>query len=192
MYNQGAVENAVRGSGSRCFVYEVKGLRQNQASSLINYPIRRSGSIFIRVPYNRMNQEMRRINRLGGKIVSIQPMGISEQANGKASEEVVTSAVDNSITQETNNQGHGKATPQKANGEVKGFAKSPTEQQAKKKDKKGNTMSQAKAKKNAHANVPVNIYRPNSPYVGKCLSNQELVGEGGIGTVRHLKFDLSE
>ncbi|MDJ0775305.1 MAG: phycobilisome linker polypeptide [Mastigocoleus sp. MO_167.B18] len=193
MYNQGAVENAVRGSGSRCFVYEVTGLRQNQASELINYPIRRSGSVFIRVPYNRMNQEMRRITRLGGKILSIKPMGVSEQANGKASEEVVTSTVDNSIAQETNNnKGHGKATPQKANSEVKGFSKSPAEQQPKKKDKKGNTMSQAKAKKNAHANVPVNIYRPNSPYVGKCLSNEELVGEGGIGTVRHLKFDLSQ
>jgi ferredoxin--NADP+ reductase len=49
-------------------------------------------------------------------------------------------------------------------------------------------VTQAKAK---HADVPVNIYRPNSPFVGKCLSNEELVGEGGIGTVRHLVFDIS-
>jgi ferredoxin--NADP+ reductase len=42
-----------------------------------------------------------------------------------------------------------------------------------------------------HADVPVNIYRPNSPYVGKCLSNEELVREGGEGTVRHLMFDIS-
>ncbi|PZO59928.1 MAG: ferredoxin-NADP reductase [Phormidesmis priestleyi] len=40
--------------------------------------------------------------------------------------------------------------------------------------------------------VPVNIYKPKEPYLGACLSNDELVGEGGIGTVRHLKFDLSE
>jgi ferredoxin--NADP+ reductase len=40
--------------------------------------------------------------------------------------------------------------------------------------------------------IPVNLYRPNSPYVGKCISNEELVREGGEGTVRHLKFDLSE
>ena len=48
-------------------------------------------------------------------------------------------------------------------------------------------MTQAKPK----SDIPVNIYRPKNPYVGKCLSNTELVGEGGIGTVRHLKFDIS-
>jgi ferredoxin--NADP+ reductase len=47
-------------------------------------------------------------------------------------------------------------------------------------------------KKAMHAtDIPVNIYRPNSPYVGKCVENYELVGEGGIGTVRHIKFDIS-
>lgn len=40
------------------------------------------------------------------------------------------------------------------------------------------------------ADIPVNLYRPNSPFVGKCLSNEELVREGGEGTVRHLTFDL--
>jgi ferredoxin--NADP+ reductase len=47
----------------------------------------------------------------------------------------------------------------------------------------------AKAKK--ESDIPVNLYRPNSPFVGKCLSNEELVREGGEGTVRHLTFDLS-
>jgi ferredoxin--NADP+ reductase len=42
------------------------------------------------------------------------------------------------------------------------------------------------------AKVPVNIYKPKSPYLGSCLSNDELVAAGGIGTVKHLKFDLSE
>ena len=51
-------------------------------------------------------------------------------------------------------------------------------------------MTQAKAKDKKK--VPVNIYKPKSPYVGACLSNEELVQEGGIGTVKHLKFDLSE
>ncbi|NJN76403.1 MAG: ferredoxin--NADP(+) reductase [Synechococcaceae cyanobacterium RL_1_2] len=36
------------------------------------------------------------------------------------------------------------------------------------------------------------MYKPKSPYVGKCLGNYELVKEGGVGTVRHLTFDLSE
>jgi ferredoxin--NADP+ reductase len=76
-----------------------------------------------------------------------------------------------------------------ANSEVKGFAKPPAEEQHKKKDKKGNTMTQAKAKKGA--DVPVNTYRPNAPFVGKCISNEPLVKEGGIGIVQHLKFDLT-
>ncbi len=42
-----------------------------------------------------------------------------------------------------------------------------------------------------HADVPVNIYRPNAPFVGKCISNDGLLGEGGIGMVQHVKFDIS-
>ena len=55
-------------------------------------------------------------------------------------------------------------------------------------NKSAKKMTQAKAKKK----VPVNIYRPKNPYLGECISNDELVAEGGIGTVKHLKFDLSE
>lgn len=39
--------------------------------------------------------------------------------------------------------------------------------------------------------VPVNIYKPKSPYVGKCTENYPLVREGGSGIVQHLTFDLS-
>jgi len=56
---------------NRVFVYEVTGLRQNDQTANHSYPVRKSGSVFIQVPYNRMNDEMRRITRLGGKIVSI-------------------------------------------------------------------------------------------------------------------------
>lgn len=65
-------------AGSRTFIYEVEGLRQNEGTSQNNYPIRRSGSVFIKVPYRRMNEEMQRITRLGGKIVSIRPLSGSE------------------------------------------------------------------------------------------------------------------
>ena len=58
-------------SGSRMFVYEVECLRQNSVTDKMAHPIRRSGSVLITVPYNRMNQEMKRITRMGGKIVSI-------------------------------------------------------------------------------------------------------------------------
>jgi ferredoxin--NADP+ reductase len=52
-------------------------------------------------------------------------------------------------------------------------------------------VAAAPAAKKKHADVPVNIYRPNAPFVGKCISNEALVGEGGIGMVQHVKFDLS-
>lgn len=179
MLNTNAVGGAANTQvGSRVFVYEVVGLHQNEVADKANYPIRRSGSVLIRVPYNRMNQEMRRITRLGGKIIAIHPTDDLTQVNDK-----------NSLGTEISN-GNGKVAPVIENGEVKGFGKSPTEQQVKQ-DKKGNTMTQAKAKKDAHADVPVNIYRPNSPYIGKCVSNDALVGEDGIGMVQHIKFDIS-
>ncbi len=60
-------------SASRVFVYEVTGLRQNDENDKNNYPVRRSGSVFIKVPYGRMNEEMQRISRMGGTIVNIKP-----------------------------------------------------------------------------------------------------------------------
>jgi sulfite reductase alpha subunit-like flavoprotein len=60
-------------TGTRCFRYEVVGLRQNDETDKMNYSIRSSAPVFITVPLDRMNQEMQRITRMGGKIVSIQP-----------------------------------------------------------------------------------------------------------------------
>ena len=60
---------------NRLFVYEVEGLSQNGNNSGLQAPLRNSGSVSITVPYNRMNQEMRRINSLGGKVISIKPVG---------------------------------------------------------------------------------------------------------------------
>ena len=223
MYNQGAVEGAASiESGSRVFVYEVIGLRQNEETDQTNYPIRKSGSVFIRVPYNRMNQEMRRITRLGGKILSIQPVTALQQVNHQVesvttdevvsttdvvvsttdevvsttdvavstTDEVVSTTdvvVSTEVKAEVNakNEENGKPTPVINTSEAKGFAKSTA------KEKKGNTMTQAKAKKDAHVDVPVNIYRPNAPFIGKCISNETLVKESGIGIVQHLKFDIS-
>lgn len=158
MYNSSASGAANTPSGSRMFRYEVVGLRQSEATANMSYPIRQSGSTFITVPYNRMNEFMQRITRMGGKIVSIQPLETNGAANGKVTLEQTATPV----TQETESKGNISAGTK--------------------------PMTQAKAK---HADVPVNIYRPNNPFVGKCISNTELVGEGGIGTVRHLVFDIS-
>lgn len=67
-------------AGSRVFRYEVVGLRQNEENDKNNYDIRRSGSVYITVPYSRMNEEMQRITRMGGKIVKIEPL-TAEEAN---------------------------------------------------------------------------------------------------------------
>jgi ferredoxin--NADP+ reductase len=165
MYNSNAADAAANTeAGSRVFVYEVVGLRQNETTDQMGYPIRQSGSVFMRVPYNRMNQEMRRIARMGGKIVNIQLLTVGGNGNGKAP------------AMTPKNEAAKAASVEQTKAENKG---------------KPMTQAQPKPEKAKHADVPVNTYRPNAPFVGKCLSNEELVGEGGIGTVRHLIFDLS-
>jgi phycocyanin-associated rod protein len=75
MYGQTTVgSGGISTSGSRMFRYEVVGLRQNSETDKNKYDIRNSGSVFITVPYSRMNEEMQRITRLGGKIVKIEPL----------------------------------------------------------------------------------------------------------------------
>ena len=145
MYNpsvSGGSANSV--AGSRLFVYEVEGLRQNAETDKMGYPIRQSGSVFITVPYSRMNQEMQRITRMGGKIVSIHPV---DAANGQT------------IPATSEQQDSGKA------------------------------MTQAKPE--AKKEIPVNLYRPKDPFIGKVISNEALVDEGGIGIVQHITIDLS-
>jgi phycocyanin-associated, rod len=61
-------------TSNRYFRYEVVGLRQSEETEKVGYPIRSSAATFITVPEHRMNQEMQRITRFGGKIVSIQPL----------------------------------------------------------------------------------------------------------------------
>ena len=151
MYNSSA---AFSGSNTeyknRLFIYEVEGLSQNSVDTKV--PIRNSGTVFITVPYSRMNQEMRRINSLGGKVISIKP------ANGDAPAQDSQPATK---SQEASNN--------------------------------SKSMTQAKPQKEKEKKkIPVNIYRPKKPYVGKCVDIYDLVEEGGIGTCRHMTFDLSE
>jgi phycocyanin-associated, rod len=61
-------------AADRNFIYEVEGLRQTAQTAQDSHAIRNSGNIMIQVPYDRMNEEMRRISRLGGKIVAIHSM----------------------------------------------------------------------------------------------------------------------
>lgn len=67
-------------SDSRVFIYEVEGLKQNEQTENNKYQVRNSSTVLIQVPYSRMNDEMRRITRLGGKIVNIRPLSESGTA----------------------------------------------------------------------------------------------------------------
>jgi hypothetical protein len=66
---------------NRMFVYELMGMSENEVTSTHEAPIRQSHNTFIQVPFHRMNEEMQRINLLGGKIVSIRPLNSSEEVS---------------------------------------------------------------------------------------------------------------
>ena len=152
MYNpslSGSAGNSA--ANNRLFIYEVIGLSNRRSTDGVNGNVRHSGSEFITVPYQRMNQELRRIANLGGKILSIRPFGANSQPMAIESSESAPQA------------------------EVQANAPAATPAATPKK----------------HADVPVNIYRPNAPFVGKCVSNDGLLAEGGIGMVQHVKFDIS-
>ncbi|HEY9671663.1 MAG TPA: phycobilisome linker polypeptide [Waterburya sp.] len=75
MFGQTAAGNrGLNSAATRVFRYEVVGLRQNEQNDKNNYDIRRSGSVFVTVPYSRMNEEMQRITRMGGRIVNIEQL----------------------------------------------------------------------------------------------------------------------
>ncbi|XGB40108.1 MAG: FAD-binding oxidoreductase [Cyanobacteria bacterium LVE1205-1] len=149
-------------SSNRLFRYEVTGLGNVGSGSQEATPVRTSGSVFFTVPYNRMSQFMQRITRLGGKIVSIQSLSIESSGEVSHSQTPVQPSVVLDVLDESEPKESDKGAPVKSKKESK-----------------------------AHGDVPLNIYRPNKPFIGKCISNEELVGEGGEGTVRHLTFDIS-
>jgi phycocyanin-associated, rod len=66
---------------NRIFVYEVSGLQQNDITVQSDSQIRTSANTFVQVPYNRMNEKMQQILRMGGKIVGIHPLGATPQVS---------------------------------------------------------------------------------------------------------------
>ncbi len=45
--------------------------------------------------------------------------------------------------------------------------------------------------KPSHKNVPINLYKPKTPFEGAVLENYSLLKDGAIGRVNHITFDLS-
>jgi phycocyanin-associated, rod len=96
---------------NRIYRYEVEGMRQTYESDQLSYPIRSSGSFVITVPYNRMNDEMQRIHRMGGRIVSIE--AVTFDGDGKAKSDATAAH------QDLEAEGKGKATGADVNRESK-------------------------------------------------------------------------
>jgi phycocyanin-associated, rod len=66
MLGQSSISRASSAStDNQIFIYEVAGLQQNAVTN---------SNTFMQVPLDRMNETMRRITRLGGKIVSIRSL----------------------------------------------------------------------------------------------------------------------
>jgi len=65
----------------------------------------------------------------------------------------------------------------------------PAKQPAKKPAKKAVTSSAPKKK--PHADVPVNTYKPKTPFMGTVTENYSLLKDGAIGRVQHITFDLA-
>lgn len=66
---------------NRIFVYEVSGLQQNNITVQSDSQIRTSANTFVQVPYNRMNEKMQQILRMGCKIVGVHPLGATLQGS---------------------------------------------------------------------------------------------------------------
>ncbi|MBZ8181036.1 phycobilisome linker polypeptide [Oscillatoria salina] len=84
MYGQTGVGKGVFGeSASRMYCIEVEGMQQKVDPDRVSYRIRNSGTTYIKVPYNRLSEQMQRINRLGGKIVNIMPLTMEGDSEAK-------------------------------------------------------------------------------------------------------------
>ena len=56
---------------------------------------------------------------------------------------------------------------------------------------KASSRKASVTKKPDHSSVPVNLYKPKSPFIGTVTENYSLLGDGAIGRVNHITFDLS-
>ena len=59
------------------------------------------------------------------------------------------------------------------------------------KSKENTKIEQKPLKKMKHPDVPVNTYRPKTPFVGTVKENYSLLKDGAIGRVNHITFDLT-
>ncbi|CAI8401486.1 MAG: Ferredoxin--NADP reductase [Cyanobium sp. ARS6] len=143
----------------------------------------------ITVSYDRLQTTVQTINGRGGRIQSVIPNIEPIQAGAQATK--ATSAKAAAAKASPAKASASKGSAKKA--EKPNTAKPASKTAAAKAPTKPVTKvdaSKAPAKP-AHQSVPVNLYKPKTPFVGTVLDNYSLLQEGAIGRVQHITFDLS-
>lgn len=147
----------------------------------------------ITVSYDRLQTTVQTINGRGGRIQSVipnnEPIHVSAQATKATNAKAVAAKASSSKASASK----GSAKQAEKSVAAKAPAKPASKAAASKAPTKPVTKvdaSKAPAK-SAHQSVPVNLYKPKTPFVGTVLGNYSLLQEGAIGRVQHITFDLS-
>ena len=142
----------------------------------------------ITVSYDRLQTTVQTINGRGGVIQSVIPNNEPISAGAQATKATTAKAV---AAKASSSKGSAKQAEKSV--AAKAPAKPAPKAAASKTPTKPVTKvdaSKAPAKP-AHQSVPVNLYKPKTPFEGTVLGNYSLVQEGAIGRVQHITFDLS-
>ena len=142
----------------------------------------------ITVSYDRLQTTVQAINARGGRIQSVipnnEPIPAGAQATNAANAQDVAAKASPS-------KGSAKKAekPAAAKAAAKPASKAAT---SKAPSKSVSKVDAPKASgKPAHQSVPVNLYKPKTPFISTVLDNYSLLQDGAIGRVQHITFDLS-
>lgn len=133
----------------------------------------------ITVPYNSLQTTVQAINAAGGRIQSVTPATAPQPAAQPTAKATASKAAPKAETKPSASKPASKAAA-KANGSKAASTAAASKAAASK-----------SAAKPAHQMVPVNLYKPKSPFLGTVTENYSLLQEGAIGRVQHITFDLS-
>ena len=147
----------------------------------------------ITVSYDRLQTTVQTINGRGGQIQSVIPNNEPISAGAQATKATTAKAVAAKASSSKASASRDSAKQAEKSVAAKAPAKPASKAAASKAPTKPVTKvdaSKAPAKP-AHQSVPVNLYKPKTPFEGTVLGNYSLVQEGAIGRVQHITFDLS-
>ncbi|WP_114992446.1 FAD-binding oxidoreductase [Synechococcus sp. UW179A] len=147
----------------------------------------------ITVSYDRLQTTVQTINGRGGRIQSVIPNNEPIHVGAQATKATNAKAVAAKASSSKASASKGSAKQAEKSVAAKAPAKPASKAAASKAPTKPVTKvdaSKAPAK-SAHQSVPVNLYKPKTPFVGTVLGNYSLLQEGAIGRVQHITFDLS-